>query len=489
MPYKGGDLDVRCLGVAQAHETPEAPERSREPGWGPLPAVGGGPISVDEVVLACCNEAFDVAQFHGAASVRPEHLLHALTRIEAAGAILAELSIRTDMLRRETAVAVAQMTSGGFEGARNPRASAAFADILRRAESAAHARWQPAGVRDVVRALVLAGPDSPAGQLLMRAAIDPARLERWRDEPRREASLSTQLVRSEPQVAPVAPATEALVTSRFDALHAAIQTLREEAAADRRAIGEFMRALQSELATWRGEARQAAEAGRALAAHAAQATLVPAPDRSAAVDAVLEAKLGEFGRAMAALAGRLGVVDRLAAGDPWQALGTRLEAVEGSIADQASRVADAVAAVLSQDRQDEEARHIALQASIRTQAMAAEEANKARERELRLIHDALDRLGSSQRTLGESLGAWQSESSGDVSVLSNRLEQLDRSALDLIDRLGGEVEALRQQLAEEEARRSNGFKRWLYGTSHVFANSWREEAAAIRARFRSGDKS
>jgi hypothetical protein len=477
MPYKGGDLDVRCVGAAPSRELADLAERGFDPGWGPLPAAGASPIMVDEVVLACCNCAFDVAQFHASVSVRPEHLLHALTRIDAAAAILADLGIRTDMLRRDTAVAIAaEMPGGVIDGARAPRASSAFADALRRAAAEAYARRQPASVRDVVRALVAAGPDAPAAALLMRAAADPARLDRWRGEPRRETLALAQLVQSE-QPPPSTPGMEALV-ARLDQVQAGLLALREEAVADRRAMSDLLRALKVELQGWRAEAAQAA-----------QSVSVPAGDRSAAVDAVLEAKLGEFGRAMAALASRLGAVDRLAAGDPWQALGARLEAVEGSVAGQGSKLADVLAAALSQRRQEEEARQIALQASIRSQAQAAEEAQKSRERELRQIHDALDRLAATQQTLSDGLAAWQSESSGDVSVLSNRLEQLDRSALDLLDRLGGEVQALRQELADNGAHRSNGFKRWLYGTGSVFATSWRDEAAAIRARFRPGDKS
>ena len=61
--------------------------------------------------------------------------------------------------------------------------------------------------------------------------------------------------------------------------------------------------------------------------------------------------------------------------------------------------------------------------------------------------------------------------------------------LDLLDRLNGEVQALRH---EDGPRRSNGFKRWLYGTGSVFATSWRDEAASIRQtldRPRGGEKS
>ena len=64
-----------------------------------------------------------------------------------------------------------------------------------------------------------------------------------------------------------------------------LRALREDMAADRRAIGDALRAVQAELQAVRADGAR-----------------IPGADRSEAVDAVLEAKLGEFGRAMAALA-------------------------------------------------------------------------------------------------------------------------------------------------------------------------------------------
>ena len=63
---------------------------------------------------------------------------------------------------------------------------------------------------------------------------------------------------------------------------------------------------------------------------------------------------------------------------------------------------------------------------------------------------------------------------------------------DLLERLNGEVQALRHEHHEDGSRRGNGFKRWLYGTGSVFATSWRDEAASIRQtldRSRGGEKS
>ena len=99
MSYKGRDLDLR---------TPHAPgvseDAAGQAGWS-LPPVPGrdGPIPVDQTVLACCNAAYDAALFHGARDVRVEHLLYALTRVDAARDILEQHGLRTQQLRRDAA--------------------------------------------------------------------------------------------------------------------------------------------------------------------------------------------------------------------------------------------------------------------------------------------------------------------------------------------------------------------------------------------------
>src|SRR3989440_3099778 len=190
MAYKGDDLDLRPARPATtpARETPGPAERAAN-GAGAQPASSNaGPIPVDDAVLACCNCAYDVARFHGSEDVRLEHLLHALTRVGAAAELLAELEIRVDTLRRETAVAIAaEMSAGLVADHGTPHASAAFEDVLRRAADQAAKHSAPAGLPDLLRTVLGGGPGSPAAALLMRAAADPQRLERWRDAPLRAA--------------------------------------------------------------------------------------------------------------------------------------------------------------------------------------------------------------------------------------------------------------------------------------------------------------
>jgi hypothetical protein len=88
MAYRGEDLDLKA-----------PPGRSREPAGS---ASGDATLWVDETVLACCNNAFDLALAHGAAEVRLAHLVHALTRVDDAVRILGQRGIGADRLRHES---------------------------------------------------------------------------------------------------------------------------------------------------------------------------------------------------------------------------------------------------------------------------------------------------------------------------------------------------------------------------------------------------
>ena len=183
---------------------------------------------------------------------------------------------------------------------------------------------------------------------------------------------------------------------------------------------------------------------------------------------------------MATLAGRLAAVDTLAASDHWQALGTRLEAVEGRIGAQTTelspaRSSSACRRTPSGIGRSREAQHVALEATVRDQLRKAEEEGKAREHELQEIHEAMAQLGTGQQLLADNLASWRAENGGDTAIVSNRLERLEQSMLDLLDRLGGTLQAPRAEPHEQEPRRGVGFKRWLYGTGSVLAGGWRGE--------------
>jgi hypothetical protein len=129
-------------------------------------------------------------------------------------------------------------------------------------------------------------------------------------------------------------------------------------------------------------------------------------------------------------------------------------------------------------------RQIGLEASVRAQLQSAEEASEARERDLDHINEVLDRLRDGQQTLGENLREWQ----GDIGIVSNKLQQLEQTVVDALGQLSLDVQALRHASFDNDTRRGQGFKRWLYGTGNVFQSSWREEAASLRAAGRPRDE-
>jgi hypothetical protein len=89
MAYRGEDLDLRTpqtwvAAPAELSASSELPVQQS----GNRGGYRSGPILVDETVLACCNYAYDVALANRSADVRVEHLLNAMSHIEAAAVAL-----------------------------------------------------------------------------------------------------------------------------------------------------------------------------------------------------------------------------------------------------------------------------------------------------------------------------------------------------------------------------------------------------------------
>ena len=129
-----------------------------------------------------------------------------------------------------------------------------------------------------------------------------------------------------------------------------------------------------------------------------------------------------------------------------------------------------------------------LEAAVQSQLAHADEAGKAHERDLTEIYEALVKLGTNQQTLGNNLNTWRLENSGDVSIVSNRLAEIEKAMFGTLGGLSAEMQMLRQQIASSSGLGS-GFKRWLYGTDRVLATSWRDEAEPMRSKLRPAEES
>jgi ATP-dependent Clp protease ATP-binding subunit ClpA len=174
MSYRGEDLDLRTPHSRGPREGQNG-EHGLNGTRGGRVATGrhGDAIYVDDTVLACCNHAFGVAQANGASEVRLEHLVHALTRVEAAAGILEDRGIREAHLRRESGAVISSEIPVGLghtDGA--PRSSSAYADVLGRASDLAQRRGVAATVHDLLWVLLNYDRDIPAIGLLLRHATD-----------------------------------------------------------------------------------------------------------------------------------------------------------------------------------------------------------------------------------------------------------------------------------------------------------------------------
>jgi uncharacterized coiled-coil protein SlyX len=443
MMYKGNDLDLR---------TPWRPSQDRmraDTGYRPHIEAGRGvPISVDQTVLAASNGAYDAAVFFATREVRPEHLLYAFTRVDAARDILEQHGVHTQQLRRETVAMMGTVEPGAaWDGRGSPPASPEFEELLRRAAARAGQDGVAASVQDVMRAVLSGGREAGMAALLLHAAADPQSLERWATEPvlplHLGAPQSLQLASLQPD------ATEKL-GARLDQVESA------------------MRALVSGLAD---------------------------------IQQGIDGRIAEIGASIARLAERFDAVRAFSSDAP--DVDGRLAALETRIAAQPPAIAEAVSYMLGQRTGGEEdvppasgmvaERLASLEATLRAQTERMDEVSKTHEHDLTEVYEALVKIGGNQQTLASNLDTWRLDSGGDIGIVSNRVERMEQALLAVLPRARPEPAPQPQpvQPAAEPARVASddvyegepptgSFKRWLFGTTRVLPSSWREDMTALR---------
>lgn len=311
MSYRGDDLDLKvppsrlrgALGGAG-----EVAPGGNATLWGSSDAT----LWVDETVLACCNNAFDLALAYGAGEVRLAHLLHALTRVDAAVRILEQRGISAPRLRQESATLIVNESPVPLTGERNPpRRSIELEDTLRRAVDAARRRGSAAGVEEVLFALLMGSRTNPAVDLLRRIAPElPA-----------ESAL------------PVDPA------ARLDLIEDTLRGIHAELAGDRRLLSDLVRDLQREVASQRGDSANLSTAVRDRIADL-ERHLRATPevtDKLNAIEQAVRGGMGEGARTWNAIHQRLESLEQaVRAADPLEPLAKRLAAVEQVFQDRAS---------------------------------------------------------------------------------------------------------------------------------------------------------
>lgn len=250
MQYKGDDLDLRVPHGRTSRDIYTSDYEAtgtngRWPRSAHFTSAPAEPLWVDEVLLACCNYAFDVALANGAAEVSLEHLANAMTRVEAAARILESRGVREGQLRRESAALIASEIPAANAGeAAAPRRSAELEDVLRRACDVAHRRGSPASIEDVLRVLLHFPRDLPVVLLLRRLTTDWQRSEwaRLREPEAVSRPVPVQLVANDG------------VPARMAGLEDSLRLMQSEFAADRKLLMDLLRDVQRDLVAQRGDA-------------------------------------------------------------------------------------------------------------------------------------------------------------------------------------------------------------------------------------------
>lgn len=269
MGYRGDDLDLRTPQTrgagGGAGGAPDAGWSGAEAGRGRGYA-GRGPIWVDDTLLACANHAFDVALAHRAGEVRIEHLLYALTRIDAAAETLEKRGVRVAGLRRESATVIASDIPVGLPatGGAVPRRSEGLEEALRLAAAEAGHRNAPATPDDLLTVLLDIRPDLPGLGLLARHTVrDPLReppRERVRmpagsyyvQEPPRGARPDIgrpEMGRSELAATPA----DTIQNSRIEALEQMVRALSHDLAGERKSFQALLQDMQRDFMATRDD--------------------------------------------------------------------------------------------------------------------------------------------------------------------------------------------------------------------------------------------
>jgi hypothetical protein len=434
---------------------------------------------VDETVLAAANQAFEMALAHGAREVRLEHLLHALTRIEAAAATLEMRGVRVVPLRRDSAILIAgDIPARLSPGGGSPRRSHELEETLRLAAAQAGHAGRPASVDDILHVLVDLRSDHPAGELLIRhlprvsrdfwsplgsgrAAyggpahlVDVSEAERMRNAPGtaylagRQPRL-TEGGRGEPEVLERLTAIERVLSDRLSAVESALTMAPVGTPHDLQPIKERLDLIEEAVLSREGDGavvERLSALGRLLQEERAERTNALA---SLAAD-------------VKALAGALG-----SSNSEGGTGGPIAERLQGLVAD-LERHRIELGASLGD-------RIAAIESTLAAQGEKAVEAHNAYSEELGEVHEALMKLNVNQHTLAGSLEEWRSNEAGEMHLINARIGSVQEDGikrLQILERLSLDMQVLARAPAEKGERR--GFSHWLFGTDDWVKASWQK---------------
>ncbi len=524
MAYRGEDLDLRTpqSGGRPAADIGAGDLRSRA-SYG----VRGEPVWVDDTILACCNLAFDLALTHRASEVRLEHLVYALTRIDAAAEALESLGVRVATLRRELGSLVAsEIPIGAQNGKAAPRRSDDIDIVLRDAAALAHLRNAPASIDDLISTLIDSTRDLPALPLVRRHLGTRAASDRGDYEPApRSRELSPRFAAPaayDPRTHGVDVAgarreddfrTSTAATERLTAIEQAIEKRFVEMSRSSAVLNERLAGIERALQASSGEGAQywTATSERlvslestllAQSANAAGNDMARLVERLDTIEQVVVERGSSASDEATQLAGRLKAIEEGQAAQKVQALqlnaalAAELSTLTATAAQnsggsealaQINERFQAIGAVLEQ-RQAENTRATAslaerIAAAERGMMGAAQkiaEQAGGRDADQGKLHEALAKLSTQQAALFGGIDQVR-QASSELGVIGNRLaaiERLTTRPAQIIDQLAEKIGAIHHHTAEKSEKRSH-FYVWLFGTKNWLAASWPEKGRSV----------
>lgn len=492
MSYRGEDLDLR---------TPQA--RGATGGFSSDVTLGrhDGPIWVDETVLSCCNHAYEVALAHRSSEVRLEHLLHALTRIDAAAQVLESYGIRELALRRETATAIASDIPVGLSnGSAHPRRSEELELVLRKASQAASGREAPAGVKDLLHIMIDVEPGLRGLELLHRHLAPqtnyaPEPRYSGYEMPREQVRMVPAYYVNEPSMPrgpePRPTSVDTMQNNRLDQLEQMVRGLSQDLADERETFSQMLQSLHSDVRggfsnpsgmspedldkTTRALNERLANFERSLetrfdvvetamkGAGGNVADLSPLAQR---LEKMEEALLTRDDSSSDTLSDKIATRLRGAFGDgkaSTEVIGSQVRAVVTPISkrlDDLQQALDSRQGAVSTAVNSLSDRINDLDASIKRVSTTSGSGTVLGGDDLSEVHDALMKLNANQHTLADAVSNWRGDTDDRVNNMSTTIERLHKVTV-------------------ERYHRRNRLWYWLFGTDDWIAHSWPSQAARV----------
>ncbi len=321
MAYHGEDLDLRTQQTWTPPDGMTQGDASLTNGKRGL--LHAGPVLVDDTVLACFNQAYDIASAHRTGEVRIEHLLNAMTRVDPAAAALEAHGLRVVALKRETATIIAgELPAVSGTGAVSPRRSDELAELLRLASSFAARRNAAVSIDDLLHVLFDQRSDFAQSELLFRFSsrftpmpepLPPLTRAEGRYAPS-NLRYSAEYARPAYRNDYLATSADTLQNSRLDALEQMVRALSHDFSNERHIIAGLIRDLSRDTLAYqddqgRGQAVLIDRVGALEAAFREGGTgsteTLPLVSKLENIEAGLELRLQEMSQSWAVLSTRL----------------------------------------------------------------------------------------------------------------------------------------------------------------------------------------